>query len=1139
MKLAQFSSLQARLQGIDPALRSGHIERGRLVKYLRARKERNDSCFSLPFTFLFYFLFCTLVFAHFQQQTIYKLISAVEQDLPLAAMESSYPTELWSWLKTRSGSSRTARFNHVIGGILVETLTEMPRQFSHELETLCSYSAWDFLGSPSRDTPEMCRSEASRAGDTRKFWVPWYIDQGDLESVVAEVQKWWANSTSTATFSSSSYANGGLFAIDGPSIVQVSFLAENPSVDYYVLARIVFHTLDSGSLEVTKDIQAFDSLPVWTDSSSEFSSNTYRSWLIVGDVAFIAMLFILLLSRLWLLSLDISRKKVLRGIKAYCTVWELIDWVIIAMGFFLCFFYPYRVELTRGLGQLQVGMPSVDESTTMSQSDFESLLATNTTLSMTSYQLRLEAILEQADLVALATADGRWYSAVFACAMCFRFFKAFRANPRLNIVTSTVRRAFSDFIHFVIVFIFVFAGFVVVAHILFGPNVEEFSTLGTSIQTSFLMLMGFLYDDLRETMHGVGGGGTLAIFWTGAFHVFIVMLLLDMILAILLDVYSQEKAAIGDSPSLMQQAMDLVREYKADRVMYKQVFERRSSTQASTEPLTKQATGQLSRGTTASTRPDAVAFSDGPRADSMLVETGAIGPDDEGAAVVKRRKKHWNEGSLLAALERRGGEFGGGGEWQLMTSDMVGAEIQALSIEELSQVELLLHRAMEESTKANKQLLSISDSLLLSSRADATAREVAPVARSLALAVQRREAERQQLERALTIVAKAASVVPKEVRRPVAIQVSEGAPQEQGAPQEPSREDPDPEPASGQGATNVVAEEELVAAVARQAKLEEMISRLAESVSPILEAEATWQQGREEEAARMQQQQQLEAQIDILAASLAPLLEIGSLAVPAKFTEAKGTAGSNFLENPTAVQELEDHANEVAASSSRVASHIASDKLRPESRPRGVEVQPERSVLYTDSEGDVIQFLLDNPDGHLDYYVNRQLKVTSVTSVVAEGTTITLEGTPAGPWGGRRRTVVPEERGASAILQLFQTSQQAQLAPIAPERAPSISPPPASDTPKRPSQQGSSRPPVAPRFGQGHPSAAAAAASPVRHGWEAVPTTTSIWSTVAWAEEGQRGGRIRNGQDLPRRPDTPGQDAELVAPPAPKGDSVG
>merc|ERR1719161_3067917 len=87
-----------------------------------------------------------------------------------------------------------------------------------------------------------------------------------------------------------------------------------------------------------------------------------------------------------------------------------------------------------------------------------------------------------------------------AISIMLKFFKAFQANPRLQLVTNTLVKAGSDIFHFSVVFLAVFLGFAVTGHILLGNDLVQFRSFSNSIDTCFIVLMGEFgwYDDVSH-----------------------------------------------------------------------------------------------------------------------------------------------------------------------------------------------------------------------------------------------------------------------------------------------------------------------------------------------------------------------------------------------------------------------------------------------------------------------------------------------------------------------------------------------------------------------------------------------------------------------------------------------------------------
>merc|ERR1719163_1918065 len=99
--------------------------------------------------------------------------------------------------------------------------------------------------------------------------------------------------------------------------------------------------------------------------------------------------------------------------------------------------------------------------------------------------------------------------------------------------------------------------FVLIGHMTFGHTSSLFARPMTAIDTCFMMLLGFVIDDYRDGLLEIGGKqGQL---WLWMFYLIMQLLLLNMVLAIIFDVYTEVSSATGDAPSLVQQAVGVYR----------------------------------------------------------------------------------------------------------------------------------------------------------------------------------------------------------------------------------------------------------------------------------------------------------------------------------------------------------------------------------------------------------------------------------------------------------------------------------------------------------------------------------------------------------------------------------------------------
>jgi len=156
-----------------------------------------------------------------------------------------------------------------------------------------------------------------------------------------------------------------------------------------------------------------------------------------------------------------------------------------------------------------------------------------------------EALFEQmftdipawSDSLESARAFANWLTIV----LMFRFFLNFGAQPRLRVVTRTLMVVTNDLFHFVLVFVPIVAAYLGSGAVLLGRNYATFATLKAALGAAFRIMMEAEYD-WEEWSEEYYWYTTL---WSWVFMFMIVLLFLNMVLAIILDVYNEVRTKIG------------------------------------------------------------------------------------------------------------------------------------------------------------------------------------------------------------------------------------------------------------------------------------------------------------------------------------------------------------------------------------------------------------------------------------------------------------------------------------------------------------------------------------------------------------------------------------------------------------------
>ncbi|XP_003934002.1 polycystin-2-like protein 2 [Saimiri boliviensis] len=141
-----------------------------------------------------------------------------------------------------------------------------------------------------------------------------------------------------------------------------------------------------------------------------------------------------------------------------------------------------------------------------------------------------------------------YYNNIIAITIFFAWIKIFRFisfNKTMSQLSSTLSRCIKDIVGFAIMFFIIFFAYAQLGFLVFGSQVDDFSTFQNSIFAQFRIVLGdFNFAGIQQANHILGP----IYFITFIFFVFFV--LLNMFLAIINDTYSEVKAdySIGRRP---------------------------------------------------------------------------------------------------------------------------------------------------------------------------------------------------------------------------------------------------------------------------------------------------------------------------------------------------------------------------------------------------------------------------------------------------------------------------------------------------------------------------------------------------------------------------------------------------------------
>ncbi|XP_010751586.2 polycystin-2 isoform X1 [Larimichthys crocea] len=134
-----------------------------------------------------------------------------------------------------------------------------------------------------------------------------------------------------------------------------------------------------------------------------------------------------------------------------------------------------------------------------------------------------------------------------------KLFKFINFNKTMSQLSSTMSRCAKDLVGFAIMFFIIFLAYAQLAYLVFGTQVNDFSTFQASIFTQFRIILGdFDFSEIEEANPVLG-----PIYFT-TFVFFIFFILMNMFLAIINDTYSEVKADMSQQRSEMEMT-DLIK----------------------------------------------------------------------------------------------------------------------------------------------------------------------------------------------------------------------------------------------------------------------------------------------------------------------------------------------------------------------------------------------------------------------------------------------------------------------------------------------------------------------------------------------------------------------------------------------------
>lgn len=520
------------------------------VEHLKREIAEEDSCASLPFTLFMVTIYALMIQYHNPLTPIFategSIIHGITEEAEFAfssefaahknVFDVDTPKDFWSWLVDglipfvfkqelywsegaeflnpvqvvpRKDRGFLLNFNRVIGGV------RFRQDRSAEQECESSSDLWAFYnracvgGFGHELWPETW--EAWGIDATEEFWLFIHDDVDVIldEVYTKETQHWMSDATRQ---------------------IEIGIPAYNAGYGVYSFVTINFYVNRGG--HIWKRIIAKSTIATWWKGW----------WNIALDVAWILGLCKILSDEIVELFVP-ARKLGLRvAFVQYLRFWNAVDWLSIIAGFAIVVVFMIRNESTLDLNKNLAHLASLDEVSQRAE-----------------YRAQARYLTQLIEEEVQNVFAFRRMLAVYPLVNVIRLFKAFAAQRRLSLVTRTLAAAMVDLLHFLVVFGSIFFTYVIAGIILFGREVDGFTTFPRAIVSCFRTMMGdFNWEEMSEI------GRIEAGIWFMSFMVIVVMLMLNMLLAIVMDAYSEQKAT-EDAETLWEEAWQIIQRWNGRR----------------------------------------------------------------------------------------------------------------------------------------------------------------------------------------------------------------------------------------------------------------------------------------------------------------------------------------------------------------------------------------------------------------------------------------------------------------------------------------------------------------------------------------------------------------------------------------------
>lgn len=553
------------------------IEQDAFKDIIRDAGKRFMGCLSLPFTFLFFILFAMSTILHADVKNAYLLESGLKQHLTAGVDSVETIGDAWAWMEgtmlptffpNMAETNHTNKdrwrpvltYNRLIGPILISQIRSKKEACTREgFEDMTCYATDSRdVGTYGRATQDNGQPFVITAPDGNEYaggTTDMAVREGFWKSaftVVSERKKHLLSNAPAAASRLLREVSGEMgsypprpdadketfTAMIFPNVLastardQMNYLKHRGWIDEQTISITITAVLLNAELGRPRLTQVkmdfLFSRAGGTFTVVDVNTIMLRFWQaapgslsFMADVVLVICLFMMALLQVKGITGDDPEKW-----RKCRSSWNLLQWAIVLSGWVCIGLHVITFLLTAALVPAYEGVFQAQQDDVPAESN----------------DLGLD-MHERINALTYFNGTIRFFFAMYHQLLILRFFTAFHAQPRLGVVTRTLEVSLIDILHFLVVLLPTFVAYAVSGCFIFGKRVEDFSDIFISIGTCFKIFMESEYDwpVLSEEYF------VTPFLWVFSFMILLVMIMLNMVLAIVLDVYTEIRKKSGQS----------------------------------------------------------------------------------------------------------------------------------------------------------------------------------------------------------------------------------------------------------------------------------------------------------------------------------------------------------------------------------------------------------------------------------------------------------------------------------------------------------------------------------------------------------------------------------------------------------------